>query len=125
MLVLDGLEIGRDHFLNQLTERRSVGPAEFFLCGTDHAMMASDKDTCVVEFKHNCNRNRERHWGLQGCYRTAGESKIHPRLNLGATLFRGSRSRDGVPMNNNPNLAAEQIEQDRDPLVIDHILEEP
>ena len=58
-------------------------------------------------------------------YRTSGESKNSPATQSRETLFRGSRSRDGVPMNNNPNLAAEQIEQDRDPLVIDHILEEP
>jgi hypothetical protein len=78
MLVLDGFEIDRNHFLNQLTKRQSVGPSEFFLCGTDHAMMAGDKDTCVVEFKHNSSRSRERHWGLQGCYRTSGESINSP-----------------------------------------------
>jgi hypothetical protein len=52
------------------------------------------------------------------------KSKIHPRA-IWQNALAGSRSRAGVSMKNNSNLAAEQIEQDRDALVVNHVVEEP
>src|SRR6267143_653585 len=61
----------------------------------------------------------------KACYRSSGES-LFPEANA---VFEqsGPRSRrgDGFPVQNHPDLAAQEIDQDRHALVIRHALEQP